>query len=465
MLSSQEDPAGVLDRAALFMEVLNGALSAEREAMLEVAVRVQDDLNEAASVLLNLTPQIEAILTTPNLPENAVKDFVVQTYGRLTEGCFRRVANLFLYAMFAEKGSMKDWEDVSDWASFGEKHQWLANAGDEPAFQSALEGVESIVRNSDAHSEVHFVEGGVRFVQTDFRARTKEEKIFSDDELGGLLRDLVRTVLSLSMAAQLFQADNINAIASDLFSVETPRELRGLYLELFLAVTGLQEPEVSGEGPDLTVSAAVPSLQPPATLYDYVKTLFFVREFYPDFQTFSLDVTWLGEWHCSVRAPAERLDALKDVPEHLALPRALALLFSSNTSSASLPERSDEAKIREIGFGIGCGALYEYLAQSMRVIESGWSSATPRLQEALQYLDEFKEAVAIPVGLSNKTKAQRDELVQTLGDVGHLYRTLVRVDRGVLDTQAIGRAEKRYNRGADTIKRFAKSYTTSERLF
>lgn len=465
MLSGQEDPAGVLDRASLFLEVLNRALGEEREAMLEAAIRVQDDLNEAASVLLTLAPQVDRILSTPDLPEDALRDFIVQTYGRLTEGCFKRVANLLLFAMFTAKGSPKEWEDVSDWAQFGEKYQWLANASDEPAFRTALEGVETIVRNSDAHSDVHFLEDGVRFVQTDFRSRTKEERTFTDEELGQLVADLTRTVLSLSIATQLFQTDNIREISGDLFNVGTPRGLRDFYLELFLAVTGLLEPELSEEGPLLTIRASAPPYQPPAAISEYVKSLFFVRELRPEAEELALEVRWRGEWHCSVRSPVRRLDVFKGSPEHLAVPRVLALLLSSAASSVALPERSVEEKMTDLGFGIGCANVYRYLAETMRVIETRWSESMPRILEALDYLEETREAVKIPSGLSRETEGRREELLRAIGDVEHLYRTLLRVFRSVLDSQAIGRAERRYNRGAAKIERLAKAFPFSERLF
>lgn len=465
LLSGQEDPAGVLDRAALVLEVLNGALYEDRGAMLGAAVKVQDDLNEAASVLLALSPQVVGILATPDLPDDAVRDFVVQAYGRLTEGCFRRVTNLLLFAMFVAKSSPKGWEDVSDWAGFGEKHQWLADAGDEPAFRAALEGVEAIVRNSDAHSDMHFLDDGVRFVQTNFRTRIKEEKVFTDEELGRLVEDLTRTILSLSVGAQLFQVDNIREISGDLFSVETPRGLRGLYLELFLAVTGLLEPETTEEDGAVTVRAAVPPYQPPADLSEYVKTLFFVREFHPEAEEVALEVNWLGEWHCSLRAQAARLDAFKETPEHLAVPRTLAFLFATRTSSAALPERSDEEKLRELGFGMGCATAYAYMAETMREIELGLPVATPRARQALEYLNELRGALSMPQDVSREAEACRDELLRALGDIAHLYRTIVRVDRGMFDSQAIGRAERRYNRGADKVMRFAQTFPFSGRLF
>jgi hypothetical protein len=85
ILSGQEDPAGVLHRAGLFLEVLNGALRGEREAMLGAAVKVQQDLNEAAGILLALAPQVDRVLSTPDMTDDAVRDFVVQVYGRLLQ--------------------------------------------------------------------------------------------------------------------------------------------------------------------------------------------------------------------------------------------------------------------------------------------------------------------------------------------------------------------------------------------
>jgi hypothetical protein len=41
----------------------------------------------------------------------------------------------------------------------------------------------------------------------------------------------------------------------------------------------------------------------------------------------------------------------------------------------------------------------------------------------------------------------------------------LRVDRGMLDSQAIGRAERRYNRGVGKVMRFAQVFPFSGRLF
>jgi hypothetical protein len=448
----------------MFLEVLNDALGKDRDAMLEAAVRVQDDLNEAAGVLLTLAPQVDRILAAPDMPDDAMRDFVARTYGRLTEGCFERVTNLLLFAMFVLKGSPKGWEDVSDWAGFGAKHLWLADAGDEPAFTAALEGVEAIVRNSDAHCELFFLEDGVRFVQTNFRTRTKDEITISDEELGRLLADLVRTVLSLSVAAQLFQADHFGEISGGLSGAETPSKLRAMYLELVLAATGLLEPEITEEGGLLTVRACVPDYQPPAALTDYVKTLFFVMGFYPEAEELALEVRWLGDWHCSLRAPAGRLAAFGGMPEHLAVPRFLALALSASSSSSALPERPDEQKLTELGFGVGCAAAYDYFSKVMQAMESDWVGAGHRAREALDYLSEFGEALSIPEEISPGTEGLRKEILQALGDVGHLYRTIVRVSRGALPAEAVNRAGRRYNPAAEKVRRFAETFRSSERL-
>ena len=330
MVGSQEDPAGILHRASMFVEVVNDAMAEDREVMLGVAVDAQKDMNEAASILLTLVPQVEAMLLTPGLAEEALKDFVVRAYGRLTEGCFRRAVNLLVFAMFRSKGSPKSWEDVSDWSSFGQKHQWLSDAArDTPAFSSALEGVEKIVRNSDAHTDFEMFEGGIRFVQTDFKRRTKIEKTFTDEELGGLVVNLLRTVMSLAVAAQMFQCDHWCEIGAGLAEQPTPEGLRPLYLELFLAVTGLVEPEALEEGGGVTVRAAVPEYQAPGSLYDYVKNLIFVAYLYPEAQTLGLEISYLGEPHSSLSVPASSVRALEDAPEHLEFPKALGLLLSA----------------------------------------------------------------------------------------------------------------------------------------
>jgi hypothetical protein len=62
---------------------------------------------------------------------------------------------------------------------------------------------------------------------------------------------------------------------SRFWDVESPEGLRVLYLELLLGVTGLLEPKVPKEETLLTICAEVPPYQPPASLFDYVKTLFF----------------------------------------------------------------------------------------------------------------------------------------------------------------------------------------------
>jgi hypothetical protein len=397
MVGSQEDPAGILHRASMFVNVINEAVSIDREAMLAAAVDMQKDLNEAASILLTLAPQLEAMLSTPDMTAEALKDFIVGAYGRLTEGCFRRVVNLLVFAMFRSKDSPKGWEDIADWSSFGQKYQWLSDAsGSEPALSSALEGVEKVVRNSDAHTDFEMFEGGIRFIQTDFKKRKKIEKTFTDEELGDLVVDLLRTVMSLAVAAQMFQCDHMGEIGAKLAGQPTPEGLRLLYLELFLAVTGLVEPTVFEEDGGIAVRAAVLEHQVPGSLYDYVRVLIFVALLYPEAETLGLEVNYLGEPHSSLSVPAASMHALKDAPEHLEFPRALELLLSARASSVTLSERTDEEKLLDIGFGAGCAALYDHLAHNMRLIEKDGLRAAPTLRRSLESLDAFKRALLIP---------------------------------------------------------------------
>ncbi len=472
MVGSQEDPAGILHRASMFVDVVNEALAKDREAMLSAAVDMQKDLNEASGILISLTPQVEAMLGKPGVTEEALKDFAIRVYGRLTEGCFRRVVNLLIFAMFRSKGSSKSWEDIADWASFGEKYQWLSDAAGgeargeaaQSAFTSALEGVEKIVRNSDAHTDFELLEGGIRFIQTNFKKREKTAKVFSDEEFGELLVELVRTLMSLSVAAQMFQCDHMNEIGADLAEEPTPEALRPLYLELFLAVTGLVQPEVLEEDGSVTVRAAVPEYQVPGSLYDYMKHLIFVAFLYPEAEMFSLEVGYLGEPHSSLSVPAVSMLALKEAPGHLEFPKALGLLLSARASSVTLSERTDEEKLEDLGFGAGCATLYDHLAHNMQLIERDGMAAVPDLQRSLESLDAFKNALLIPQAVNPEVKTTRNTLISAVDDVAHLYKTMVRVSRGVLDQSAVGRGTKRYDRGASKIEEFAKTFSFSGRL-
>jgi hypothetical protein len=468
MVGSQEDPAGILHRASMFVDVVNEALARDREAMLSAAVDMQKDLNEASGILISLTPQVDAMLGSPGVTEEALKDFAIGVYGRLTEGCFKRVVNLLIFAMFRSKGSSRSWEDIADWSSFGEKYQWLSDAArDEtaqPAFSTALEGVEKVVRNSDAHTEFELLEGGFRFIQTNFNKREKTEEVFSDEEFGDLLVELMRTLMSLSVAAQMFQCDHMNEIGADLAEEPTPEALRPLYLELFLAVTGLVEPEVLEESGGVTVRAAVPEYQVPGSLYDYMKNLIFVAFLYPEAEAFSLEVSYLGEPHSSLSVPAASMLALKDAPGHLEFPKALGLLLSARASSVTLSERTNEEKLEDLGFGAGCATLYEHLAHNMRLIERDGLEAVPDLQRSLESLDAFKKALLIPQTADPKVKTTRSELISAVDDVAHLYKTMVRVSRGVLAQEAVGRAIRRYDRGAARIEQLARAFSFCGRL-
>jgi hypothetical protein len=468
MVGSREDPAGILHRASMFVDVVNEALAEDREGMLAAAVGMQKDLNAASGILISLTPQVEAMLGSPSVTDEALKDFAIRVYGRLTEGCFRRAVNLLVFAMFRAKGSTKSWEDIADWSSFGEKYQWLSDsARDEtapPAFSSALEGVEKIVRNSDAHTDFELLEGGIRFIQTNFKKREKTEKVFSDEEFGDLLVELLRTLMSLSVAAQMFQCDHMDEIGADLAEDPTPEALRPLYLELFLAVTGLVEPEALEDGGDVTVRAAVPEYQVPGSLYDYMMNMIFIAFLYPEAEAYNLQVSYLGEPHSSLSVPAASMLALKDAPEHLEFPKALGILLSARASSVTLSERTDEEKLKDLGFGAGCAILHDHIAYTMQLMERDGMKAVPELQRSLESLKAFKRALLIPQALGPEAKSRRTKLISAIDDVAHLYKTMVRVSRGVLDQSAVGRGTKRYDRGASKIGEFARTLSFSGRL-
>lgn len=408
------------------------------------------------------------MLGSLGVTEEALKDFAIRVYGRLTEGCFRRLVNLLVFALFRSKGSPKSWEDIADWSSFGEKYQWLSDAArDEtigPAFSSALEGVEKIVRNSDAHTDFELLEGGIRFTQTNFSKREKTEKVFSDEEFGDLIVELLRTLMSLSVAAQMFQCDHMIEIGADLADEPVPEVLRPLYLELFLAVTGLAEPEVVEDGGYVTVYASVPEYQAPGSLYDYVKNLFFVAFLYPEAEEFGLEVSYLGEPHSSLAVPAAGIMAVKDTPEHLQVPKSLELLLRARASSVTLSERIEDEKLRDLGFGAGCANLYGHLSDTIELIQQDGMGAVPELRRSLEYLDALEKALLIPKEISPEVKATRSELISAVEDVAYLYKTMMRVSRGVLTEQAVGRATKRYDRGAAKIQEFARTFSFSGRL-
>src|SRR5215218_446345 len=331
LLNDLDDPVGIRKPASFFLDVLRDAYSAEPGLMLKAAVKVQKSLGEAGAKLATLAPQVDALMKVPGLPVDALRTFLIGVYGDLTEGCFKHVTNLLLFGMFVCKGSPRTWEDISDWSTFGAKYQWLKDAGDDPAWVAALDGVETIVRNSDAHHEYELLDGGVRFVHRDPRSRTTTEKVVNDEEFGELVRKILRTILSLSVAAQLFQCDHIQEISSDLYSVETPRLLRPTYLQLLLGIVGLLDPEVAEENENVQVRAVATPYRPPSSTEEYIKGLFFIQKLYPEATEASLEIEAQGEWYCSLRAQTKSIDALVRKPDEAEL---LKLLLKAGISSA-----------------------------------------------------------------------------------------------------------------------------------
>jgi hypothetical protein len=270
--------------------------------------------------------------------------------------------------------------------------------------------------------------------------------------------------MSLSVAAQMFQCDHMDEIGADLAEDPTPEALRPLYLELFLAVTGLVEPEALEDGGDVTVRAAVPEYQVPGSLYDYMMNMIFIAFLYPEAEAYNLQVSYLGEPHSSLSVPAASMLALKDAPEHLEFPKALGILLSARASSVTLSERTDEEKLKDLGFGAGCAILHDHIAYTMQLMERDGMKAVPELQRSLESLKAFKRALLIPQALGPEAKSRRTKLISAIDDVAHLYKTMVRVSRGVLDQSAVGRGTKRYDRGASKIGEFARTLSFSGRL-
>jgi hypothetical protein len=140
------------------------------------------------------------------------------------------------------------------------------------------------------------------------------------------------------------------------------------------------------------------------------------------------------------------------------------LLLSSQAGSETLPKRTGEEKLEELGFSMGSATVHDHLDQTMRLIEREGLGAIPRLREDLEYLEEFKKALLVPRDVGPETEARRDELLSAVDDAAHLYRTMVTVGRGVLPEEAVGRATRRYKRSAAKIERFAKTFPFSGRL-
>jgi hypothetical protein len=464
LLNDQEDPIGIRKPASFFLDVLRDAYSAKPKLMLEAAVKVQKSLGEAGATLVTLAPQVDALLQTPNLSADVLRTFLIGVYGSLTEGCFRHVTNLLLFAMFVCKGSPRTWEDISDWSTFGEKYQWLKDAGDEPAWVAALDGVETIVRNSDAHHEYEHLDGGVRFVHRDPRSRTTTEKVMNDEEFGELVRKIVRTILSLSVAAQLFQCDHIREISSDLYGVETPRVLRPTYLQLLLGIVGLLEPEIAVEDEKVQVCAVTTPYRPPSSIEEYMKGLLFIQKLYPEAEEVSLEVESQGEWYCSLRAPTKSIDALVRKPDEA---EVLKLLLTAGISSAGQPERSDEEKLVELGLSLGSRLVVLCLKEAVEALADPirHPDLDERLSQAIGFLRRMEDALRTPLEVSSEAKQQRNDFVGAMKEVRHFFSTVLRVRRGRSDAGAIGRANKKYVKALNRIDHLAQTLPPVERIF
>jgi hypothetical protein len=140
--------------------------------------------------------------------------------------------------------------------------------------------------------------------------------------------------------------------------------------------------------------------------------------------------------------PAASMLALKDAPEHLEFPKALGILLSARASSVTLSERTDEEKLKDLGFGAGCAILHDHIAYTMQLMERDGMKAVPELQRSLESLKAFKRALLIPQALGPEAKSRRTKLISAIDDVAHLYKTMVRVSRGVLDQSAVGRERR-----------------------
>jgi hypothetical protein len=464
LLNELDDPVGIRKPASFFLDVLRDAYSAEPGPMLKAAVKVQKSLGEAGAKLATLASQVDALMNVPGLPADALRTFLIGVYGDLTEGCFKHVTNLLLFGMFVCKGSPRTWEDISDWSTFGAKYQWLKDAGDDPAWVAALDGVKTIVRNSDAHHEYELLDGGVRFVHRDPRSRTTTEKVVNDEEFGELVRKLLRTILSLSVAAQLFQCDHIQEISSDLYSVETPRLLRPTYLQLLLGIVGLLDPEVAEENENVQVRAVATPYRPPSSTEEYIKGLFFIQKLYPEATEVSLEIEAQGEWYCSLRAQTKSIDALVRKPDEAEL---LKLLLKAGISSARQPERSDEEKLVELGLALGSRLVVMRLKGAVDAIAD--PPRHPALDEDLgqgiDFLKDMEEAVLTPLRVSPAAEQERSDFVDAMKSVCHLFSTVLRVRRGRSDAGAIGRANKRYVKALNHIDHLAQTLPSVERIF
>jgi hypothetical protein len=397
-----------------------------------------------------------------------LRTFLVSAYADLTEGCFKHVTNLLLFAMFVCKGSPRSWVDISDWSTFGTKHQWLKGAGDEPAWVAALDGVEDIVRNSAAHREYELLENGVRFVQKNLRDRTIErEKVMSNEEFGDLVRRLVRTILSLAVAAQLFQCDHIRKISSDMYNVETPRVLRPVYLQLLLGTVGLLEPEIKVEGKTVWVQATATPYRPPSSLEEYLKGLFIIQKLYPEAEKASLEVESRGEWYCSLHAPAKSIDAVVQKPNEATL---LKLLLTAGISSAGRPERSDEEKLVELGLSLCSRLVIVRLKEAVEALADSSGHLDLDLEEKLgraaNFLKDMEEALQTPLKVSPEAKSQKDDLIGAMARVRSFFSVVIKVRRGRFgDAGAIGRAKNGYVKAIDRINHLNDTLPPVERIF
>ncbi len=222
-LSMTDNLVTIKRRARIFLDLLREAHNFHPTDFEGATRKAARDVLTSETIALTIGEQLR-VYASAQMSREARRMVLKDAYSNLAENIWRRLSSFLLYAMFLLESMPMTYEDIADWAGFGEKVQWLLDQH-KPQYALALEGVSAVMRNAGSHGGVDVM--GDKIVLTNVNPQTRKVRTeeLTDEEFEVRIRQMLDTCLALRTAFDIFVLGHWATFRDELISLRPPSRL------------------------------------------------------------------------------------------------------------------------------------------------------------------------------------------------------------------------------------------------
>lgn len=449
-VAASDDPLTLRRWSNVLLDVLNEAFR-QNPAAMEAAVSAADvDMEEAMVHLLSVGDTLRSV-RTDELPIEAVRQLLTNSYQTLVEWSHRRLLNLLLAAKFILRGKPKPYEQIAV-ADSATKRDWLNKTAD-PRYAPAFLHLSATMRNAGAHGDVETSGSKIRFI-TRNRDRTKIVGVeeLTEDEFALRLHDLLLTCDALRLSAELFRVEHFHELPSPVLL--TPARVMEEVARIIIGYFGLVHARIRRQGEEIViVDAEVAEQLSTKAPRDYLAAVFTVAMLFPTYTTAELRVAQDGRLQCRIEAPIAEVVAQQAFPNDVRTYYLLKVCYLSTVE----PEEGDthERYMQQI-VRAGSRLLMQDIAAAQQLraqlpkTKRDYAVSLERLIQKLGMLADVLRSVEPPATVA----PPRDSLLIGLESLMRGLREHQRLMRSG-QSAAVSRRSDRLEKGARIVARWS----------